>query len=198
MFPTARILTRFFVVLIPLYGVLAVPWPVVRSTYSAVYRGIGNTVFGSFGGDGIVRFEPAGDPDAGMDTLIRIRRRGSSVVGTTTHDSRLTGYLPTIEVVALILATPIAWKRRSKALLWGLLAVNLFVGSRVYVTLLRWFTGDAPWCLYDPGPFGTAVIVEIFEFWVVSPTLTYVAPLFVWIIASFRASDLNLLLPARD
>ncbi|MDX1388557.1 MAG: hypothetical protein R3344_05180 [Acidobacteriota bacterium] len=193
MSPTAKILARFFLVLILVYGVLAVPWPAVRAGYAAVYRGVANVVFGSFGGDGIVRFEPAGSDEAGMDTLIQVRRRGSSVVGTTTHDSRLTGYLPTIEVVALILATPVAWSRRWRALLWGLLAAHLFVGLRLYITLLRWFAGDAPWCLYDPGPVGTTVLVKVFEVAVVSPTLTYVVPLFIWIVATFRASDLSLL-----
>jgi hypothetical protein len=191
-------LGKFFAVLVIVYGVLAVPWPFVRDAYGAVYRGVANAVFGSFGGDGVVRFEPATDPDATLDSEIRVRRRSGTVTGTTLHDSRLTGYLPTIQVVALILATPIAWSRRWKALLWGLLAVNLFVGLRLYVTLLRWFTGDAPWSLQDPGPFWTGVILTLFEVGVVSPTLTYVVPLFIWIVVTFRASDRELLAGGGD
>jgi len=193
MSPILKIFGRFFLVLVLVYGVLAVPWPFVCDAYAAVYRGVAGVVFGSFGSDGVVRFEPATDPDAAMDSEIRVRRRGGTVTGTTQHDSRMTGYLPTIQVVALILATPIAWSRRWKALLWGLGVVNLFVGVRLYVTLLRWFTGDAPWCLHDPGPFWTGVILRLFEVLVISPTLTYVVPLFIWIAVTFRSSDLDLL-----
>ena len=107
------------------------------------------------------------------------------------HSARLTGYLPTAEVIALILALPIPWSRRWKALFWGLVLVNGFVVLRLEITLLYWFSGDRPFALYSPGPFWSEVLVGAREVVVVSPMLTFAVPVFIWILVTFRRGDLE-------
>jgi len=188
MSPRKRI-AWFVVSVLALYGVFSVPWPGVAEAYSTLYRAVGNQLFGSFGSGGVVRFQPA-PKGSGMDTEIAIRNSRSPVVGTTPHNTRITGYLPTVEVVALILATPIPWSRRWKALVWGLVLVHAFVIWRVWLTLLHWFSVDQPWALYHPSPFWSKVLSGLFDYAVVAPTCSFVIPALIWILVSQKGGRL--------
>ncbi len=172
-----------------LYGILAAPWPAVQRAYSAAYAGVANTVFGSFGSDGMVRFQrpPNSDRPAALEFVIR--KRGAPQVGRSPHNPTLTGYLATVEVIALILATPVPWLRRCKALVWGMLLVHAYIWLRLEITLLHWFSGDTLLALYKPGPFWSKLLASAFELISVSPTSTFVVPIFIWIVVSFRKSD---------
>ncbi len=179
----------FLLRLVLLYGILAVPWPAVQRAYSAAYAGVANVVFGSFGSDGRVRFQhpPNSDRPAALELVIR--KRGAPQIGRSPHDPILTGYLAIVEVIALILATPVPWSRRCKALVWGMLLVHAYIWLRLEITLLHWFSGDSPLALYKPGPFWSKLLASAFELISVSPTSTFVVPIFIWILVSFRKSD---------
>ena len=123
------------------------------------------------------------------DLELVIRKRGAPEVGRAPHNPVLTGYLAMVEVIALILATPIPWLRRCKALAWGMLLVHAFIWLRIEITLLHWFSGDSPLALYKPGPFWSKLLASVFELISVSPTSTFVVPIFIWILVSFRKSD---------
>ena len=192
--PAHRTVVGFFLRLFVIYGLLAVPWPWVTDAYTSLYHGVGNAWFGSFGSDGVVRFVEPADAEAPHDTKIVIRNRKSQVFGSTTHNARVMGWLPTIETVALILATPLPWARRRIALLWGLLLVHAFIWLRLEVVLLHWFTGDQPWCIYRPPPLIDALLEQAMVIGVISPTPSLVVPLLIWMAATFRRGDLKRLL----
>lgn len=182
----------FFLRLVLFYGLLVAPWPGLREAYARGYRAAGNALFGSFGSDGVVRFEPLSKGREQMDTEIGIGNlRTRPAPKFAQHSTRLTGYLPTAEVVALILATPIPWSRRWKALLWGLLLANGLVALRVTILLLYGFSGDHPCALYSPGPFWSEVLAGAHSVMVVWVSFTYVAPVFIWIVVTFRRGDLQ-------
>jgi len=183
-----RAVVGFFVKLMVIYALLAVHWPGVTRFYQDAYRGLANSAFGTFGA-AHVRFVPA-EPDAAMDTTIELSRGGA--FGTTPHNSWLTGVLPTAEVLALILATPIGWPRKRRALLWGLAGVALFVYLRLLVLLLHFFSGEGPLQLYSPGEFWNSVLRLLFEAGVVSPSMTFMVPIFIWVAATLRRQDLKL------
>ncbi len=181
----------FFLRAAVFYGLLAAPWPRVSEAYSVVYSGVANLVFGSFGSKGVVRLEPAKTSERGKDTLVIVRTRGRPQYGKLTHDSRTAGYLPTVEVIALILATTIPWKRRWKALFWGFVLVNGFIALRLGVMLLDLYSGDMPWAFYAPGPFWSRVLSGTCRIVGASLTLGFVAPVFIWILVTFRREDLG-------
>ncbi|MCK4659490.1 MAG: hypothetical protein KAV82_08210 [Phycisphaerae bacterium] len=190
MLPVKRI-GGFFLWLLLCYVVLVIPWLGLPQAYAAAYRAVGNTVFGSFGRDTMARFRPLSDGKGMMDTEITLRNRWSDAVVRIPCDSRLTGYLATAEVIALILATPIPWSRRWKALLWGFLLVSMFVALRTGLILLYWLSSDSPLRLYELSPFWSRVLIYIFQITVVSPTLTFIMPVFIWVVATFRRGDLE-------
>ncbi len=187
MWPTDRIV-RFAVKLLLFYGLLAVPWPGLRDAYSAAYRGTATAVFGSFGG-GVVRFRALTGERGTMDSEIFFRNPNSPTAGTTPHNTRMTGYLPTVETIALILATPIPWSRRWKALAWGIVLAHGFIALRLVITLLHWFSADGAWALYDPSPVWRSALSTAFEFGVVAPTCTFLVPVFIWMIVTLRPRD---------
>lgn len=170
------------------YVVLVAPWPGVQDTYATGYRGVANAMFGSYGQGGVVRFQPlTGGGD--MDTTITVRTLGSPEKGTMTHNTRIMGYRPTAELIALILATPIPWSRRWKALAWGLLLVNAFIALRIIVTLTHCFSADATWALYHPTPFWSKILAGTFHVMTVAPSWSWVIPALIWILVCFRRDD---------
>jgi len=182
-------LIRSVCVFLVVYALLAMPWPGVQACYSAVYRGVCNTVFGRFGADGLVRFDRKVTDGKRSDTTITIARIGSKEGLVIPHKPRLTGYLPTVELIALILATPLPWPRRWRALAWGLVWVNAFVLARVCITLAHVFDGDNPWSLYSLSEFWSDVLYGAYELLASSGATSFLIPIFIWLIVTFRRSD---------
>jgi len=190
MFPL-KLICGFFLRLVFVYALLAYPWSFLTDTYAAAYRSIGNGALGSFGTDGTVRFEPLSGGAGMLDTEIVLKNRRTRAVSRTEHSARLTGYLPTVEVIALIVATPIPWSRRCKALVWGLVWINVFVAARTALVPLYGFCNDTPCALFWPSPFWMDVLTSTFNIGVKWSSLTFVAPVFVWIAVTLRLKDLH-------
>ena len=171
------------------YGVLVAPWPGLREGYANGFRFAAGMAFGHFGRDGLVSFHPLSGNDSGMDTQIRLGKRGEPYIGPIKHNTRIADYLPTSCVIALVIATPIPWSRRWKALLWGLVCVHAFIALRMTLNLVRWYCEDRVWSLYDVGPFTHKVLIWTWELVIGTPTASFVAPFFIWLIVTFLRSD---------
>lgn len=181
---------RFPLTLALFYGLLVVIWPGVRGVYGTCYRAAANTVFRSFGSDGLVSFRPSPDQRGKLDTQIAIRNRRSPIEGTFSHDVHLTGYLPAAILLALTLASPIPLPRKLRALLLGLILIHLFVVLRIAIVLVHFFNTDGPWRVVHLGPWATKALGTAFEFGVVSPVCTFLVPGLLWFLLSFRLSDI--------
>jgi len=120
--PALGFLARFLLVFV----LLAAPWPGLHEGYAAVFCGAGNLLFGRFGSDGRVRFRPKPQADRKSDMELELRNRSNDAEYVIEGSARLQGYKPTAYVVALILASPVRWSRRFRAVLWGLLGVNVY------------------------------------------------------------------------
>ncbi len=180
-------IAAFFLKVILFYALLMIPWPGVREGYAYLFRVCGNTVFRTFGSAGRVYFAPISPVPGGKDakdtsvTLENIQTRGAR--GTMDMNSRLMGYLPTAFAAALILATPVPWSRRLWALLWG------FGGFELALRLLDAFSDKNVLAVFSLGPVGKALIVILMKVLAMSPVSAYIAPIFVWILVTFRRGD---------
>jgi hypothetical protein len=191
-------LALFFVRLVVLYALLIAPWPGLRAGYAGLFRAGTAVLFGSFGSDGQVQVEPLPDGEGGNDVrLLCGNRRVPGVYARASCNSVLAGYFPTAFVVALVLATPLPWSRRWKALLWGLLLINAFVAGRVAVILVQVFDGDHDVALYQMSDFWRSVVDEVAANLVLAPASHFVLPLLVWIVVSLRGSDVEAFLASR-
>lgn len=182
-------LAKFLVVLV----ILVLPWPGLARLYPAVYHGVCNFVYGSFG-PGRVTFEPFSDPNLpGDDTKVTIANLVTGSGAAFPRNSRVQGYMPTVFVTALALATPLAWRRRLITLAAGLFAVTAYVAFRQFFFLM-FYARQGPSKLFDPGPVLTGVLE--FGRWVFVDSFTglFVVPVVIWIAVSFRRRDLERLL----
>ena len=187
----------FFLKVILFYALLVIPWPGVKEGYGYVFRAGGNTFFRSFGSAGRVYFHPITDQPVGKDakdTAAKLENIKSGARGTMDMNSRLMGYLPTAFAAALILATPVPWSRRLWALLWGVLLMSGFAGFELALRLLDAFSDKNVLAVFSLGPVGKASVVILMKVLAMSPVSAYIAPIFVWILVTFRRGDWAMLL----
>lgn len=183
-----------------IYAVLMIPWPGVYDAYRAVFRTVGNELFGSMhGGSAAVRFEPYTGNELHMDTGVVLQRRNPPLRGRTELPAVLIGYRPTAFLVALTLATPIPWSRRMRALLAGLVAVSLFVVFRVWLRLVDVLSESNPLAVYQLGAFWKGVLHAATTILFRMPVPTYIVPAFIWLAVSFRRGDFErTLIPEKN
>ncbi len=184
-----KLIGGFFLRLLLIYAGLMLCWPVVGAGYAAFFRGFGDTLFSRFGEYGRVDFQI--NPKQGgsdLDTRVRLTNRRNGASGGIFYPSRH-GYAATALTLAFILSTPIGWRRRAVAAVWGLLLVHGFIALRLWIGLLDVFSGPTELATREYGPFARAAIDLTLRIFTVSPEATYVVPLFIWIVVCLRAHD---------
>ena len=180
MWPAKR-LGGFFVRCMLYYGLLILPWTGLTAGYGALYRAGGNLLFCRFGSGGAVQFEPLSSQDHAFDTRLVLNKiRPPTVRAELDVKAAYTGYRPTAFLVALVLATPIPWSRRLRALVWGLLWVTTFVALRTGLRLFDTFTTPGPLALYNLSAFWKGVVTGMYRVLVLTPAGHYLVPAVIW------------------
>ena len=89
--------------------------------------------------------------------------------------------LPSAILAVLVLATPLPWRRRGRALVWGLLLIQVFIVFRLTLLLLDGgFAADKAYALFTPGPFADWAISNGRTIFCNNPTISWLFPVFVW------------------
>ena len=166
----------------------AVPGDAVRDAYGRLFRAAGNGIFGTFGSRGVVRFQPHTESSRRTDIKMVFRVLPVQQERSMTGRSWDTGWRPVATFLALMLATPIPWSRRWRALGWGILCVHVFVALRVLVVVVYGFCGPPGLALFSPGRFWMGIAPAILSISIV-PATTFMVPIFIWILVSFRRGD---------
>jgi hypothetical protein len=187
-FPAKRIVA-FFVSAAVLYLLLMILWPVVQPAYAPCYRAVAGLVFSSFGAANSIRFAPAQDASRPEDSLIIARHKHTGAGGDFPHSSRKTGYVPTAVLVSLVLATPLPWRRRWRALLWGLVLVNVFVGVRIGLIVLHYLGADPRLGFFDLSPTERKLAEWAVQAFVQVYGSSFGFPVFIWLAVTFRRGD---------
>lgn len=192
----------FFAKVIVIYALLIAPLPGVREGYAHAFCAAGNLAFRFFGKEGRARFQlkdpPPINPDA-VDWEIKLENIRTHQTGTFEPDrnTRKFGYLQTAFVVALVLATPIPWKRRGWAVLWGVILISAFTGLQVAIHLLNSFSNADALNQFQLGRTSKTLLLVLLKVVVTSPVTAYIAPTLLWIAVTFRREDWATLLPGR-
>jgi len=190
---------RFLLKLAVVYGLLLAPWPGLGTGYAVLYRSGANVLFGRLGSAGTAEFREKTGALPKFDSEVIIKSDTPSGKRTTRDvpfHTRRVGYLPTVETVALIVATSIPWKRKWKALLWGLVLVNAFVAVEIGLTLMYSLT-DERLPAIAVSPSSSRFFARVYEMTVISPTLSFVAPILAWLVVCFRWEDWDRLSKTR-
>jgi hypothetical protein len=118
---------------------------------------------------------------------------GTKIKGVTANKaSDRIGYLITAFFVALTLATPISWKRKSIAVVVGIVIVTAFVMLKMYIIILNSYTLVDWFGLYQE-PAEKARIQFWYEHFAASATYGYSFVVVVWLALVIRKKDLKLL-----
>lgn len=202
--PLGGFCVRFLIVFV----LLMAPWPGVAAWYGSAFRIVNQVAFPSFGSTRVVRFLDLGNLKPGdlppgaeappathvLDTLVELRSRNDPEhIGYMRTGSWQMGYRPTAFLIALVLATPIPWKRRTRALAWGFLVINLFVLARVGLTLLMGFSGESGVALIALSPWMRSCLDFVANFMVLEFEGDLVMPAVIWFVVTFRRGDWELL-----
>ena len=184
-------LTVFLVRLALAYVLLLLPWPGLSEACGLYFRTVGQTVLARESEQYSLTFEaPKKNSPRPQDSLIAIVNLdlmapdGSGPVRHLNFDTRDLGWKPLALLIALILASPLAWRRRLRALLLGALCSHGFM----LLTL-----GVATWNeameigLVTLTPFWKAVAVACKE--LLTRQITLVVPVLIWILVTFRRED---------
>jgi len=175
-------LVAFFACFLLIFVVLLRLWSPFGTGYGRIFRAAGNGLV-SAESRSRVWFEQPEKTDDHHDVQVVVGNPKKHAKRSTPISSYRHGYMPTAFLLALTLATPVAWLRRLWFVLWGLLWVNFYVAIKLALFPIA-YGGDDPigaWTL--PG-------VLRWTFWVVGASSVgwTVVPLLVWAILTFRVA----------
>ena len=195
---TRRLVIGFCIRLVVLYALLAAPWPGLSTHYAEAFARCCNFIthdifkgYGIFGTNATARVYAIPGDDLQHDIKLVIGNRSSrALTDCPRTSSRHLGYMPAVVLACLVLATPLPWRRRALALVWGELWIHLFIVVRLALVLAYAFQGTHPYSAFSLGPFGAKALFIAYDVAAVEPVTSYVVPLFVWIVTVFRRSDL--------
>jgi hypothetical protein len=180
-----------------LYTFLTLPWPGWNEAYSTFFRGVSAWAYAGDNGRRSLSFEPLNDPEHPYYTRVVIVNRtlmsrgGGGPIWNLDLDTIGFGWKPTALLIALTLATPISFKRRCRALIFGLLSEQ---------AVILWTLGYFIWLesagvsLVTFTPFGKEIAENIAH--ELRMQLGFVPPIIIWILVSFNRGDARLLVSA--
>jgi len=180
-----------------LYALFVVQWSGVTDGYRWLFRQAGNAMFYRVGDASVVRFEKIDGGAEGKDTRVMLQNRRSGQAGALEIRSLYFGYRPAVFMTALILATPIPWRRRGRALAWGLICVTLFVGLRLWLRVTDAFCDPNMLGLYEISALWRSLLHGVMLVVSLAPATTYFAPLIIWGLVTFRREDWSSLMEGR-
>jgi hypothetical protein len=99
------------------------------------------------------------------------------------------GYRPTAFMLALILATPIPWRRKVVALVLGLVAVSAFVMLRTWIQLVDVLSEGNALAAYELGQTTKGAVKALVGVFVRSPAVAYIVPVILWMVVAIRRED---------
>ena len=143
-----KTIIRSLIIFMVAYTVLIIPGNKIDRMYGTAICHLGNYLYQDFSRGGYVRLSPQDDQGKNDISLFLSRsdwKKDGKLIGVTTDKaSDLIGYLITAFFVALTLATPVHWKRKSTSLILGLMIITAYVMLKLRMIILYSYT-QLPW-----------------------------------------------------
>lgn len=186
-------LLTFAVRFLLIYFVLIAPWVGLDELYGRFFRAAGRLAFPTSSSRLIVLFERNdGSPH---DTRITLGNRnlldatGTGPVRVLSLNTRSSGLLPVLFLTALILATPVSWRRRRTSLFRGWIGINAFVACSTAFWLLREADAAAELSLVQLPPIWRSVMNGLAQILITHIGAGFFAPVVIWLLVTFRSDD---------
>lgn len=199
----ARRFLLFFAVLYALFLVVGVGLN-GRLAYQQFFRSMGEGLFGDSGKNGIVRFMEVDDkenynPESHSMILMgnrlqaqRAAQQGKNVdVSKVYVNDYMVGFLPTMTLLALLLATPMTMRRKIWAVLIGLLLIALFVILRQWILVITDMANNPALELMSVSKGTVEFLIGLKRVLVTNIVVTMMVPFLLWGLIVFRTEDLK-------
>jgi len=109
--------------------------------------------------------------------------------GASLYGIWYSSYLPTVLVIALIIATPMRASRKGWALLWGLILVHGFIILCLFINLLTGFNQSKDIGLVVLSPFWENILLSVHKVLVNDIGSKYIVAIFIWLIVVMRRNE---------
>jgi len=140
-----------------------------------------------------VRFDPIKKPDRVLDSDMLIIRENAAYRGqlvTLAGRMSVSGwhkcYIPIATIIAMVLATPVSWRRRIVALLWGIPLVVFFILLGLTLTFINGISAGDPLALFELSATAKKVITEADHVISRAPVTSFLFPVFIWLLVMFQ------------
>ena len=164
-------------------------WPWVGEWYGRAFREGTMDMCRTIGASWVVVLQPLERPTAHLDSEMFLIHREKRTRANQTLSSRYIGYAPTTFLLALILATPLTWRRRLIALLWGLVLTHAWIAFSMLLLIVHGYSRGDEVSIFEVSPFTRTALAFMREALVIAPVVKYTVPVVIWMLVSFRRSD---------
>ncbi len=189
-----RTLLLFLLKATVIYALLAAPLSMYDEAYGKFYRNLAGKMVGRFHDSGFVRFTSMSKPEMTHLNIGNYKLAladGSFDTAAVDINTRILGYLPTVLLISLVLASPVPWRRKLLALPAGFILVMGLVLFKQYIFILDQCVKNPFLKLTDYSGFSKSLFDFTNTFINIS---SFTVPYFVvviWLLVTFRISDLK-------
>lgn len=188
-----RQIIRALAVFAVAYGLLMAAWPVWGAAYVKLYSAAAAGLFGSPGRQALVRFSPSTETIDEVKVTFYDRRRRDGYgrlvpLMRIAHDVRYGDYIYTAFVTALVLATPIPWKRKGWALVGALALMHVFMAFRLGILILYLLSSERV-ALLALNRFWSSALSLGMQVFTINILPGFVVGILIWFLVSFRRRD---------
>jgi hypothetical protein len=168
------------------FGLSLIPWPGLPAVCGGYFRAVGQLVFVSASGPRSLEFAPYEAHDTRIVIINRglMKPDGSGPVRNLDLDSFDFTWRPVSLLLALILASPVSWPRRVRALVAGGVCLQVFL---LFVLGFAIWEESTDVALVLLSPFWKQVADNIAH--VLVGQLNIAAPFLIWLVVTFRRED---------
>lgn len=188
-----KLVSLFFLKLLVIYLLLVAAWAgtPLSHLYANQFRSIGTWFFGAFtfGVHGRIRLETMDAPTDLWDTNLTFRHEKTNTQGSLPFGTQYWGFAPTSMVASLILAGPFPWRRRARALIWGILLVHVWIGLEILLAAINSFSMPSPLAVYHPPQLVARFLSFITEVVTKSTAARYAISTVIWGAVTFRRPE---------
>ncbi len=176
--------------------VLAMPLKSFDEAYGKFYRALNSKLLGKIQTGGFVRYSPGKKAyltHVNIWNQKQVKPNGKVDSAKADVNTRYRGYLPTVLLIALVLASPVPWRRRLLALFTGFILVTLLVLFKAWLGIAeicrenQWldlvhYSGFREWLFELSSRIFFQSTGTVFYFVVA-----------IWVLVTFRKNDLQLM-----
>ena len=188
----SKTLLLFLLKAVIIYGLLSLPLSFYDEVYGNFYRKVSEVFFSKFRETGFVKFSECKEPaktHINVGNYALVRPDGSCDTATADINTRYLGFIPTILLISLVMASPVSWKRRLIALVAGLILVTLLIIFKQWISLL-WLCEINTWLPLTNFTGASKKLLTFANTFIsdsASTVLYFVVA--VWLLVTFKAED---------